>query len=155
MCTPGSSAPPHDLCRTPDRQSRPASAVRTKTPRSSPRQGTPSEILSASAPLPSAALSSPACGGLIREGTTFRSTWDNAISCAGRVFANHYDLAAHLLDRARPLLKGDEPHTVIGRVDILFDLLKAIDAATPEKLDPYVEVLSGDFERRPLSEQII
>src|SRR5882672_9873050 len=88
MCTPGSSAPPHDLCRTPDRQSRPASAVRTKTPRSSPRQGTPSEILSASAPVASAALSSPACGGLIREGTTFRSTWDNAISsgqCAGLI----------------------------------------------------------------------
>lgn len=73
----------------------------------------------------------------------------------GRVFANHYDLAAYLLDRAAPILTGAMPETLVGRVDVLYELLKAIDLARPEILQPYLAALTTDFERRPLAEQII
>ena len=43
-CTPGSSARPRGRCRKLDKQIHPASDVRTRRPRSSPRRETPTEI---------------------------------------------------------------------------------------------------------------
>jgi hypothetical protein len=53
------------------------------------------------------------------------------------------------------ILTGAMPETLIGRVDVLYELLKAIDFARPEILQPYLAALTTDFERRPLAEQII
>lgn len=77
-------------------------------------------------------------------------------STHGREFANHYDLAASLLDLARANLSGaDVNEAAMGRVDDLYELLKAVDLNTPDQLARYVKVLHSDFEKRPLSEQII
>lgn len=73
-----------------------------------------------------------------------------------REFSNHYDLAAALLELTRvELAKTDVDAAAIGRVDVLFELLKALSLNTPDELKKYVQVLHTDFERRPLSEQII
>jgi ppGpp synthetase/RelA/SpoT-type nucleotidyltranferase len=77
------------------------------------------------------------------------------VAAGGRAFSNHYDLAAHLLSAAGPILKGPESDTALGRVDLLFDLLKRLGLATPDLLRPYVITLHGDTERRPFAEQII
>ncbi|WP_344078955.1 RelA/SpoT domain-containing protein [Luedemannella helvata] len=76
-------------------------------------------------------------------------------STAGRQFANHYDLAAYLLDRASAALNGPVSDSGIGRVDYLFDLLRELRVDTPEKLSPYIQALHSNFELRPLAEQVV
>ena len=72
----------------------------------------------------------------------------------GAAFSNHYELAAFLYDAAKPLLESAaEP--VIGRVDILYHLLKRTQLAHPEALQTFIRALEADTERRPVAEQII
>lgn len=77
------------------------------------------------------------------------------VASGGRVFSNHFDLAAHLLGRVAK--KQDEPisEAGLGRVDLLFDLLSRLEIITPDLLKPYLEELHGNLELRPLAEQII
>jgi len=77
------------------------------------------------------------------------------IAVRERPFANHYELAAYLLDKAASVLKGPAPDSALGRVDLLQALLSKLDLPTPQKLEPYLRALSGDTERRPLAEQIV
>jgi len=77
------------------------------------------------------------------------------VATGGRAFSNHYDLAAHLLNAAGPILKGPVTDTALGRVDLLFDLLNKLSLSKPDLLRPYVTTLHSDTERRPLAEQII
>ena len=77
-------------------------------------------------------------------------------STHGRAYENHYDLAASLLDLARAnLVDSDVNDSAMGRVDVLYELLRALNLNTPEQLAKYVQVLHSDFEKRPLSEQVI
>ncbi len=77
------------------------------------------------------------------------------VAAQGRIFSNHFDLAQYLLDHAASLLRGPASDALLGRVDILFGLLKAVGIDSPDKLQRYVSSLTSDFERRPISEQII
>jgi ppGpp synthetase/RelA/SpoT-type nucleotidyltranferase len=77
------------------------------------------------------------------------------VAVGGRSFENHYELAAFLLDKARSVLKGPAPESAIGRVDLLFALLRRLEMRTPDALEPYLVSLSDDIERRPLAEQIV
>jgi ppGpp synthetase/RelA/SpoT-type nucleotidyltranferase len=77
-------------------------------------------------------------------------------STQGREFSNHYDLAASLVELARMTLgEATVTDAEMGRVDILFKLLKDLGLNRPESLIQYVEPLHNDFETRPLSEQVI
>jgi ppGpp synthetase/RelA/SpoT-type nucleotidyltranferase len=80
---------------------------------------------------------------------------EKRVTAQGRVFSNHYDLAAYLLDTAAPILKAPASDGILGRVDILYRLLKQIEMASPENIHRYVASLTTDFERRPIAEQII
>lgn len=81
---------------------------------------------------------------------------DLRVSAHDREYTNHYDLASSLVEMAREKLAGLNIHdAVIGRVDLLFQLLNELDLNTPEKLGKYVAALHSDFERRPLAEQVI
>lgn len=73
----------------------------------------------------------------------------------GGSFANHYDLAAFLLESARPLLVDPASEAALGRVDILFELLKRLNLATPAQLAPFIDALHADTELRPIAEQIV
>jgi ppGpp synthetase/RelA/SpoT-type nucleotidyltranferase len=77
------------------------------------------------------------------------------VAAGGRRFANHYELAAYLLDRASSVLKGPAPDSALGRVDLLHALLDRLDRATPDRLERYLAAWSADIERRPLAEQIV
>ncbi len=72
----------------------------------------------------------------------------------GATFSNHYDLAAYLFDSAKRILAMAPTDGGMGRVDILFDLLKRLNLNTPEALKTYLGALSPDVEARPLAEQI-
>ncbi|RLK23779.1 RelA/SpoT family protein [Micromonospora sp. M71_S20] len=76
-------------------------------------------------------------------------------SISGRKFANHYDLAAYLLDRAAKHLDGPVTDSGLGRVDQLFELIRALELDTPEKVSPYLRALHGNVEVRPLAEQVV
>ncbi len=81
---------------------------------------------------------------------------DLRVSAHDREYTNHYDLASSLVEMAREKLAGLNIHdAVIGRVDLLFHLLREVGLNTPEQLAKYVSALHTDFERRPLAEQVI
>ncbi len=77
------------------------------------------------------------------------------VAAGGRQFANHYDLAAHLLSRTSGVLREPLGDAALGRVDLLFELLKVLGLATPACVASYVDALSTDTETRPIAEQII
>jgi ppGpp synthetase/RelA/SpoT-type nucleotidyltranferase len=68
-------------------------------------------------------------------------------------FSNHYDLAAYLFEKTKPMRVTEEP--IMGRVDVLFDLLQELDIATPDGISNYIESLKSQTERRPIADQII
>jgi ppGpp synthetase/RelA/SpoT-type nucleotidyltranferase len=76
-------------------------------------------------------------------------------SSTGRRFANHYDLAAHLLGKLSQVSEGPLVSGGLGRVDQLFDLLSVVGVDTPELVAPYLKGLHADLDRRPLAEQVI
>jgi hypothetical protein len=77
------------------------------------------------------------------------------VARGGRHFANHYELAAHLLSQVSTANEEPVTESGLGRIDLLFELLIRIGLDTPDGLRPYLEVLHGDLERRPLAQQII
>jgi len=77
------------------------------------------------------------------------------VAVGSRQFANHYELAAHLLSQASAVNEQPVTDSGLGRVDLLFKLLTRLGLSTPDDLRPYLEPLHGDLERRPLAEQII
>lgn len=70
-------------------------------------------------------------------------------------FANHYDLAVHILRAAEKISDTHVSDSGLGRVDLLFDLIAELKKDTPGELRPYIEALHGNVEERPFSEQII
>ena len=81
---------------------------------------------------------------------------DTRVSVHDREYTNHYDLASSLLEMSRAKLAGLDIHdSAIGRVDLLFQLLQELGLNKPEDLARYVDALHGDFEKRPLAEQVI
>lgn len=81
---------------------------------------------------------------------------ERRVSSQGREFASHYDLASSLLDLSRAKFTDLQVQPEeMGRVDMLFQLLKALGLNTPDKVAQYVAELHADLERRPLAEQII
>jgi ppGpp synthetase/RelA/SpoT-type nucleotidyltranferase len=96
------------------------------------------------------------------------------VTLTGSGFANHYELASYLARevdiasvdstpgedaRRNDALDGVEPKPIssaeMGRVDLLFALLRQLDIADSDGLKPYLTLLHNDFERRPLAEQVI
>lgn len=78
------------------------------------------------------------------------------VSSDDREYTNHYDVASALLEMSRAKLARLDIHdSAIGRVDLLFQLLRALELNTPENLARYVDALHADFEKRPLAEQVI
>jgi ppGpp synthetase/RelA/SpoT-type nucleotidyltranferase len=80
---------------------------------------------------------------------------ETRVLAADRQFRNHYELAAYIVNRLSSRMTGPLRESALGRIDLLFDLLQRLNFLTPTQLDPYLEVLHTDLERRPLSEQII
>lgn len=72
-----------------------------------------------------------------------------------REFSNHYELAAYLLEAARPITKGLAGELSIGRVDTLFELLVEVGMNRTDKIAPLIKDLKTISEKRPLAEQII
>lgn len=64
---------------------------------------------------------------------------DLRVSAHDREYTNHYDLASSLVEMAREKLAGLNIHdAVIGRVDLLFHLLREVGLNIPEQLTKYV-----------------
>lgn len=81
---------------------------------------------------------------------------EQRISKHDREYTNHYDLASSLLDLAREkLTDNDIQDSSLGRVDLLYQLLRSLNLGTPENLARYIDELHSDLERRPLAEQVI
>jgi hypothetical protein len=80
---------------------------------------------------------------------------DVRVAAAGRTFANHYELAAHLLSVLGEFAEPEVLQAGLGRVDLLYDLLNQLALATPDAIGRYLEALHPDLERRPIANQII
>ncbi|WP_330264181.1 RelA/SpoT domain-containing protein [Streptomyces griseorubiginosus] len=79
---------------------------------------------------------------------------ENRVARSGR-FLNHYELAAYLLNQAGKILNEPVGDSGLGRVDLLFNFLSELKKEAPADLDPYLESLHDNVEKRPLSEQVI
>src|SRR5208337_4897781 len=77
------------------------------------------------------------------------------VAAADRSFLNHYDLAAHILNRTTAKLNSPLNDSALGRIDLLFELLEELHLTTPGQIEPYLDSLHADTERRPIAEQII
>ena len=77
------------------------------------------------------------------------------VATGEKKISNHYDLAAHLLGRAKETTGEPISNSGLGRVDRLFDLITQLGIDTPDLLKPYLEALHGNVEVRPLAEQVI
>jgi ppGpp synthetase/RelA/SpoT-type nucleotidyltranferase len=72
----------------------------------------------------------------------------------GAKLTNHYELAAVLYNKAKPLMAtGSEP--IIGRVDSLFALLQAAGLDSPESIEPYLENLELRNGSKSIAQQIL
>jgi ppGpp synthetase/RelA/SpoT-type nucleotidyltranferase len=80
---------------------------------------------------------------------------DVRVAVRDRKFANHYELAAHLLSVLRGFAEPDALKSGLGRVDLLYELLARLALSTPEAVGRYLEALHPDLERRPIADQIV
>jgi ppGpp synthetase/RelA/SpoT-type nucleotidyltranferase len=78
---------------------------------------------------------------------------DVRVAVRDRKFANHYELAAHLLSVLRGFAEPDALKSGLGRVDLLYELLARLALSTPEAVGRYLEALHPDLERRPIADQ--
>jgi len=77
------------------------------------------------------------------------------VAVGGRSFSNHYELASHLLNASVPVIGQSIADKDLGRIDLLFELLKRLNLATPDLLKPYIAALRPDLEKEPLADQIL
>lgn len=80
---------------------------------------------------------------------------ESRVAVGGRSFSNHYELASHLLNASVSVIGESIAVTDLGRIDVLFELLKRLNLATPDLLKPYIAALRPDLEIEPLADQII
>jgi hypothetical protein len=80
---------------------------------------------------------------------------DARVAAGGREFSNHYDLASHLLATFASSVTVPTGEIALGRIDLLFELLRQLDLGTPDQVKTYIQSLNPDLERRPLADQII
>ncbi len=71
-----------------------------------------------------------------------------------RKFRNHYELASYLLEAVKPIVIDMPDEPPMGRVDLLFRLLKEANLDTPVNVAPLIKALQQVTEQRPIAEQI-
>ncbi|MEU0564109.1 RelA/SpoT domain-containing protein [Nonomuraea sp. NPDC005983] len=76
------------------------------------------------------------------------------VTVDGQPFANHYELAAHLIRLAADKTEAPISESGLGRVDLLFEFTAHLGLNTSQHLARYIEALHGNLEVRPLAEQI-
>lgn len=78
---------------------------------------------------------------------------DERLAVAQTPFRNHYELAEHLRT-SLATLGSDLTDATLGRVDVLFNFLADQNSATSSAIEPFLDRLEQDFERRPVADQL-
>ncbi|MFO6454032.1 MULTISPECIES: GTP pyrophosphokinase family protein [unclassified Aeromicrobium] len=76
---------------------------------------------------------------------------DARIAAAETPFRNHFDLAEYLRNQAQVKTINESG---LGAIDVLFDFLRRKGKNRPKDIEPVLESIDEDFERRPLADQI-
>lgn len=77
------------------------------------------------------------------------------VSKRDEAFANHYELAAFVFEEAKSTVATPEANEpIMGRVDVLLELLRTARLDAPAAVRPYLEGLDDDAEARPIADQI-
>jgi hypothetical protein len=81
--------------------------------------------------------------------------FDQRVNQAGQQFTNHYELAA-FIHRELQLPSRDAPEPDMGRVDLLFQLLRTYQKNQPGTVKPLLSAVVTDPDNeRPIAEQVI
>jgi len=81
--------------------------------------------------------------------------FDQRVNQANQEFSNHYELAA-FLHRELQLAQLDAPDPDMGRIDLLFQLLRHYQKNRPGPIKPLLSAVRTDPEHgRPIAEQLI
>lgn len=78
---------------------------------------------------------------------------DARVAAAATPFRDHYELAEFLRTRLSAL-GASLTDATLGRVDVLFEYLVEQGVATASSVEPYLDLLERDFERRPVADQL-
>jgi ppGpp synthetase/RelA/SpoT-type nucleotidyltranferase len=70
-------------------------------------------------------------------------------------FNNHFELASYIYDVIKIDNPKINPDNSIGKVDVLFMFIQAINFNKPDKIKKYISKLVFSDDERPISEQII
>lgn len=80
---------------------------------------------------------------------------ETRVSLQTQIFNNHYELAAFLFQYAKKTFKKDDDSLIIGEVEILFRFLKTINKLLLSEIEPYLQLLHPETDRRSITQQII
>jgi ppGpp synthetase/RelA/SpoT-type nucleotidyltranferase len=79
----------------------------------------------------------------------------NRVSEVGQEFNNHYELAMFLYNKLGSASEASRRNTVLGRVDLLYQCIKASDYNKPENLKELLVHVDTDTKNKPVVDQII
>lgn len=80
---------------------------------------------------------------------------NNRIEKEERPFLNHYELSSFILKNIPKILRERSSQPTLGRVDILFGLLKRMKLDMPSDLKKYLHMIEVGSENRPVGFQLI
>jgi ppGpp synthetase/RelA/SpoT-type nucleotidyltranferase len=94
--------------------------------------------------------------GLVLAGENALERLQKAREARGnRSFTDHYELATYLSTTSAARTGASLTGTDLGRIDLLFELLRRLGLGTPDKLAPYTQALGADLENASVVDHII
>ncbi len=79
----------------------------------------------------------------------------NRVSQVGKEFNNHYELAMYLYNKLGYTAEDSPREIVLGRVDLLYNCIKASDYNKPENLKELISQVDSGIKNRPIVEQLL
>ncbi len=79
----------------------------------------------------------------------------NRVSQVGKEFNNHYELAMYLYNKLGYVSEDSPREIVLGRVDLLYNCIKASDYNKPENLKEFISQVNPEIKNRPIVEQLL
>lgn len=80
---------------------------------------------------------------------------DSRLAKSGSRFRDQFDLGSHLFEKAREIAADSHAEVKVGRVDLLFELLRELNKDTPERIAALLQDIDPDLESRPLADQVV
>jgi len=79
---------------------------------------------------------------------------ETRVSRQGRKFAHQFELASWLYAKTKDFRSAEDDEPQMGRLDVLFKLLRRANLDTTEGVTPFVRAVREETESRPIADQV-